>query len=315
MTGYSHPRYAASFAGVGVPRQLPRCGGWIIERAIDGSSCRDATGAYPLFSCADWGALPADLAALRSSTSLVSLTLVADPFSGATPADLACWFDVVVSYKPHYIVDLQCPWDEVVSRHHARSANRALRRTQVTVCRDPMERLGEWCGLYEELAARHDIRGVQRFSRPAFAHQLAVPGLVMLEARVGGDLAGLHLWYVQDDVAYGHLGATNALGYQSMASYALYATAIEHFRERARWMDLGGTADAASGPHAEGLARFKAGWATGTRQAYLCGSILQPETYRRLTLERGAGHTTFFPAYRHSPAFATSRAPDAAIRT
>ena len=55
-------------------------------------------------------------------------------------------------------------------------------------------------------------------------------------------MVGLHLWYVQGDVAYGHLGATSQLGYELMASYALYAFAIEQLRAEVRWLALGGAA-------------------------------------------------------------------------
>jgi hypothetical protein len=46
------------------------------------------------------------------------------------------------------------------------------------------------------------------------------------------------------------------------------------------------------------LRQFKAGWATGTRQTFLCGRILQPDAYDSLSAERVAGKTTYFPAYR-----------------
>ena len=67
-------------------------------------------------------------------------------------------------------------------------------------------------GLYAHLTERHGITGIRAFSRAAFARQLAVPGLVMFRAAAAGETVGLHLWYVQDDVAYGHLGATSPRG-------------------------------------------------------------------------------------------------------
>ena len=56
-TGYAHPAYAESLAEFGVPRLLPRSGGWILERRIESFPDRDAAGCYPLFSCRDWSRL------------------------------------------------------------------------------------------------------------------------------------------------------------------------------------------------------------------------------------------------------------------
>ena len=47
-----------------------------------------------------------------------------------------------------------------------------------------------------------------------------------------------------------------------------------------------------------GLREFKRGWSTGTRPAYLCGRILQPQRYAELAEERGPGERSYFPAYR-----------------
>ena len=60
VTGYMHPGHAASLAEFGTPRELPRSGGWLLERAIPGAAARDAMGAYPLFACRDWTSLRAD---------------------------------------------------------------------------------------------------------------------------------------------------------------------------------------------------------------------------------------------------------------
>jgi hypothetical protein len=118
----------------------------------------------------------------------------------------------------------------------------------------------------------------------------------MFRATVGDELVGIHLWYQQGDVAYGHLGATNERGYEVMASYALYWQALVHFRDRAGWLNLG----AAPGAEADadsGLHRFKRGWATGSRTAHFCGSIRDPEAYARLAAPASEG-SRFFPAYR-----------------
>jgi hypothetical protein len=48
----------------------------------------------------------------------------------------------------------------------------------------------------------------------------------------------------------------------------------------------------------DGLSRFKRGWATGTRTAYLCGRVLDRREYERMVRAAGAGTTAYFPAYR-----------------
>jgi hypothetical protein len=83
-----------------------------------------------------------------------------------------------------------------------------------------------------------------------------------------------------------------------MASYALYWYAISHFRERVRWLDLGGVAGLSEGAPEDGLQRFKAGWATGTRPSFLCGRVLQPSVYADLATKRGIAESSYFPAYR-----------------
>lgn len=296
VTGYLHPRYAESFAGVGRPRELPHCGGWIIERSIPGTDLHDGMGCYPVFACRDWSRLALDLPALADR--LVTLVLVTDPFGDATEEDLGRSFDVVRAYKPHYVTDLSRPGTQLMARTHRRNTARALGRVRVETCDDPLGMLDEWKALYDQLIARHAITGVPAFSRAAFARQLSVPGLVMFRATAEGVVVGLHLWYVQGDVAYGHLGATSARGYELMASYALYSHAVADLRDRVRWLDLGSSPGAPGDAADDGLRRFKAGWATAMRQTHLCGRVFQPDAYARLVVERGVSDTDYFPAYR-----------------
>ena len=157
------------------------------------------------------------------------------------------WFDVVIPFKQHYVTDLLCPVTDVIGRSHRRNIHKAHRLVHVDTCQTPLEFLDEWCDLYGRLAAQHGITGLRAFSRAAFEKQLGVPGLVMFRALADDEIVGLHLWYVSDGVAYGHLGATSARGYELIASYALYWYPIQHFRERVRWLDLGGGAGAAEG--------------------------------------------------------------------
>jgi hypothetical protein len=176
---------------------------------------------------------------------------------------------------------------------------RAARDLHVETCDEPASMLDEWAALYSNLVRRHRIDGVAAFSRAAFDRQLRVPGLVMFRAVQGTESVGTTLWYVQDEVAYYHLGAYSEAGYDLRASFALFWRALEHFSEAGlRWAALGGAAGVRADAD-DGLARFKRGWSTGTRTAYLCGRILDAERYAEIAAERAPGGTQYFPAYRH----------------
>ena len=297
-TGYMHPAYAASLAEFGAPRELPRSGGWVLERDIGGEAGRDAVGCYPLFSCPDWARLREDLEEIGDG--LVSLALVADPFGDYDEAYLKeCFPEVAVPFKQHFVVDLGRPPEESVSPHHRRNARRAAAEVDVEECARPADFLDEWHALYGVLAARHDIGGVAAFSKESFAKQLEVPGVAALRAVRDGETVGMLLWYVQGDVAYYHLGAYSERGYELRASFALFSQAIELFARRGlRWLNLGGAAGAGPG-EASGLERFKRGWATETRTAYFCGRVFDRRRYDEIVRARGVPpETAYFPAYR-----------------
>lgn len=295
-TGYLHPRYAESFFEFATPLELPRSGGSILEREIPGSALRDAMGPYPIFACRDWTGLAADLDGLADR--VVSVTLVTDPFGGFDEPLLRRCFDLVRPYKPQYVTDLSRAVEDSLGRRHRRNLTKARARVELETCPEPVRHLDEWVALWAHLAERHAISGIRAFSQRAFAVQLGVPGLVMFRARVDGEPVGIHLWYVQGDVAYGHLGATSPLGHESMAAYALYGYAIEQLRGRVRWLALGAGPGLEDDEAGSGLREFKRGWSTGTRPAYLCGRILQPESYESLAESGRNGSAGYFPAYR-----------------
>jgi hypothetical protein len=294
--GYAHPAYTEALAEFGQPQQLPRSHGWILQRSIPGSSANDAMGCYPLFVCRDWSALGADLETL--SRDLVSLVLVTDPFGDYTEAQLKEIFpDVVRPFKEHFVADLTEAPGSFVSKHHRYYSQRALKSVTVEECADPSLMLEEWCRLYECLVARHGLSGIKAFSRSSFARQLAVPGLVMFRALADGETVGAHLWYVDQDIAFSHLAATNERGYELMAAYALYWRALESFSGRARYVDLGAGAGLGS-QGSGGLTQFKRGWANATRLTFFCGRIFDQSNYRELSAAKMAGETQYFPAYR-----------------
>lgn len=230
--------------------------------------------------------------------SLVSLVLVTDPLAPIDEDGLRACFDTVRSYKQHYIVDCRQAPASFVGRSHRRHALRALRDVSVERCVQPLDWLDEWMRLYGVLARRHSITGVRLFEREAMARQLAVPGMEMFRSSVDGRTVGLDLWFVQGDVAHGHLAAFDDEGHARHAAYASKWRVLEHFHGRVACLNLGaGRASDAS----DGLSYFKQGFSTGTRPAWLCGRVFQPDAYaalaRRRTV-RDVGADVYFPAYR-----------------
>jgi hypothetical protein len=296
MTGYAHPGYVESLAELGVPRELPRCGGWVLERQIPGFPDHDAMGCYPLFCCQDWSQLDADLKDLGDE--LVSLALVTDPFGEYSPACLRrCFQGVVIPFKDHFIADLCCPTNDIVSAHHRQYARKALKSLHVEECQNPIQFIDEWVDLYTQLVDRHDIKGIKAFSRRAFAKQLTIPGTAMFRALHDDVIVGMHIWFLQGEVGYGHLGAYSEAGYELGAAYALYRSVIERLSDKVRWLDLGAGAGTRNDGD-DGLSRFKRGWSTGTRTAYFCGQVFDRQKYAEIVKAKGVIETDYFPAYR-----------------
>lgn len=300
LGGYLHPAYAASLAEFGRPRELPRCGGWILERQIPGRTDYDAMGSYPLFTCRDWSRLHLDLADL--GPELVSLAVVTDPFGDYDEAGLRrCFPDVVMPFKEHFLVDLSRPLDTILSGKIRYQVRKAFRAVTVEFCPEPMAFLDEWVTLYQGASQRFKISSVRAFSRVAFAKMFHVPGLRVYRAAHEGQTIGMALVMVQGEIAFGHLIAMNDLGYRLDASYALYWYQIDQLASHCRWLDLGGVPGAAKngGPtERSGLRAYKAHWATDTRTAYFCGRIFDPARYAAIVQAQGLGPTRYFPAYR-----------------
>jgi hypothetical protein len=293
--GYLHPDYAASLSEVGSPLLLPASEGWVLRRPIPGTASFDAMGCYPLFCCVNWAGLPQDLETLGDLGELVSLVVVPDPLGGYSLEQLNAAFDHVVPFKDHFVVETGKPLSEFVNNSHRAHAMRALKRVSVELCPEPLVFLDDWERLYRVLVARHSISGLRRFSRVALAKQLAIPGMVMFRAVAGGRTVGLDLWYAQGDCAQGHLAAFDAHGYELRASYATKWTAIDYFNERVKWINLGG---ATTRDPEDGLIRFKRGWSTETRTAWMCGRVLRPTVYADIARLCRVAEGGYFPIYR-----------------
>jgi hypothetical protein len=230
----------------------------------------------------------------------VSVTVVTDPFGDYDEGLLQeCFPQLARPFKKHYVVDLDLPLGEVVSRHHQRNTRRALSELSVEHVSQPLEILDEWVRLYEELCARHGITGIARFSRRAFRDQLALAGGLVLVARVEREIVAITIWYVRGRCGYYHLGASSAAGYARRASFALFWRAFEMLSERGvRYVGLGGRAGLTD--DVDGLARFKEGWATRTVYSYLCGRICNATSYTELAKMSANNDRGYFPAYRAS---------------
>jgi len=296
MNGYSHPGYAAALAEFGKPRALPRSEGWILERPILDTPYRDAMGCYPLFACRDWSKLDLDLDELRSE--LVTLTIVADPFGNHTPAQLGkCFPALVTPFKEHLVTELSRSPESFVATQHRRKAQKALERLDIERVEDAGVFADRWIELYANLVRRHGIRGLTAFSPDSFRAQLAVPGISLFRAISENETVGMTLWYTDREVAYYHLGAYSDLGYELEASFALFWHVLEYFsRQGLQWLDLGAGAGLSAKDSSDGLTRFKRGWATGTRTAYLCGRIFDQSKYEQVMKDREAND--YFPPYR-----------------
>jgi hypothetical protein len=166
----------------------------------------------------------------------------------------------------------------------------------VEVCARPLDHLDEWERIFSVLVKRHSISGLRRFSRRAFAQQLATPGMVMFRASQGSQTIGFDLWYVQGDIAQSHLAAFDETGYKVGASYATKWTMLDYMSRKVSWVNLG----AGTHPDAtDGLSYFKRGFSTGTKEAWLCNRIFQPENYSNLAMKAASpAGGAYFPAYR-----------------
>ncbi len=297
LKGYGSPEYADAFREWGEPLWLPHARGFLLKRPISGTPYYDASNCYPLFTCANWAGLEREMETLRRN--LVSLVLVTDPFANFNYERMLNIFpDLFRPFKYHHIVELgQFSW-QTLSYHHRRNLKKALNEVDVEFCPLPEIYLNEWTELYQYLIQRHGIRGITAFSRESFRKQLQVPGLHLFRAMRDGRTIGMILWMVQGYVAYYHLAAYSPEGYRYRASYALFWNSIEYFRKmELDYLNLGSAAGLKQ-DDTSGLARFKRGWATGSRLTYLAGVIFQRDVYQAVLEQKGLKENGFFPAYR-----------------
>ena len=287
---YASEAYARAFPPAYTPVYLEQAKSWALKRPIAGTPYFDAMGCYPLTPIAENADLAQDFDKLRAQ-GLVSLVLVTDPFFSPDPAVLQSAFDLAVPYKEHYLNDFSLPGVYDSKNHHYK-VRRALKSCEVKKI-ELRDYLDEWCALYDALIVKHDMRGIQAFSRDYFEKLCALEP-VAVGAFANGALISCQLWLAHEGYVYSHLVASNEEGYRIRAAYAVYDFSLRYFKERgAKAVDLGSGAGVSES--SGGLAMLKKGFSTKTAPCYLCGKILNPDIYAALSANK---KTAFFPAYR-----------------
>lgn len=288
---YATQAYAQSLTHMGTAIAVPAWDSWAISRPLeDGLS--DICGPYPLAVIASDADLSGGLETLQRSGA-VSVTLALDDFHRPSLEQLHSHFDLVRPFKTHYLVD-RVTADVRPSSHHRYEISRALKEVAVREI-ELAEYLQQWEEIYRNLVARHGLgRGVHDFPPAHFETLAAMAGVKCVGAFHDGSLVAAHLWVVQGDCVHSHLAASSEQGYALRAAYAVNDYSIQLF-SGARVINLGGGAGAAD-DSADGLARFKRGFANATAHGYICGKILDPEAYVRLAKDVQDG--AYFPIYR-----------------
>lgn len=294
MEGYLHPFYAESFSEFGEPIYLPRSSGWLIQRKIQGTEYSDAMGPYPLFFCKNWDLLLKDIS--EQKDRIISSSFVIGPFEKFNLEQYKNFFDICRPYKNHYIFDTSISLEKSISEYSKRDARRALKDVSVDLVITPKIDLQEWMYLYGFLVKRHQIKGVRAFSKESFAKQISIPNTHFFRAWCHGDLVAGDLFYIQNDVAYGHLLALTEKGYQLGASHAIIWVALQYFMNKVKWVNFGGSTGGNQGS-LTGLDKFKMGWSNQVSQSYFCGKILDAKVYRDLS-SKVLIKKDWFPAYR-----------------
>lgn len=296
--GYAHPGYVESFSSLGEAWGLPSCHGALLLRPVGDGRARDAVGSYPMFSCGRPDALLDDLRSLVSDSgqNLVTVSLVADPLQAFDMKELDLFFPIKRALGDHYAVELE-HWKTALAKHHRRKIRKATTAgVEIRIEAEPVSFISHWNRLYGHLAETLNIQGLRRFSDEIFASMIQVPGVTLVVAWLGHEPIGADWYFADEDRVYAHLSAYSPEGYERSISYPMMAFALEYFQDRARILDLGGVPRAADG--GEGLAYFKAGWATRQVPAFFWGKVVDPDRYRSLC--GGESDSLFFPAYRAS---------------
>lgn len=288
---YASEDYARSLVHVGAALAVPEWGCRVLARPITDTGLRDVTGAYPLAALAQDADLAGGLARLNDA-GMVSAVLVVDDRLRPSLDRLEASFDRVRRFKSHFVYDRTLgPQD--YDKHHRYEIRRANGRVQAREIA-LVDHLPAWTELYGELSARHGLSGLHAF--PALHHETLarMPGVRTIGAFLEGELVSAHIFVTHAGYAVSHLAASSPEGYRNGAAYAVNALAIEALAD-CDAINFGGGAGAGA-DLADGLIRFKKGFANHIAASWLCGAILDADAYRALSAD--AGDEGFFPAYR-----------------
>jgi len=290
-----HPYASAEYAAAFLPLEaiwLPNARTHVLRRPIPGTGLFDAMGCYPICVFAATDCLQADFE-LLANRGVVSLVLVTDCLTQPDEPFLQRHFDLCRPYKTHYLFDGALA-EANYSRHHRKGIRRASKRCETRVV-NLGDYLADWITCYETLVKKKGITGLQSFSRSYFERLAAHPQATTIAAFADGVFVSGYIWMGDQERVYGHLSASTNLGYKFESAYMCCDHAIRLFRD-GHILDFGGGAGVGSG-ETEGLSEFKSGFANTEKRNFLCGKIIDRDTYQTLSTARGAA-TNFFPAYR-----------------
>lgn len=289
-----HPYFSLDYANAFLPDYKPykleHSGGYILQRPIVGTNYFDLMGCYPICPFPSAQAMKADFKKMADD-GMISFTCVSDIFQNYQASELAEIFDLCKEYKEHYYYDIAIGGK--YAKNHRYKVNRANRSVETKII-NLKDYLDDWVNLYNILVKKHNITGIQNFSKEYFSALSKLENLVTIGAFIEDRLVATHLWIKNNSYLYNHLAASNEEGYDTRASYAIYDSTIKYFSD-AIAIDFGGGAgiDSAS----DGLTLFKQGFSNSSKKNYLFGKILLPEIYANLSNKRES-KANFFPAYR-----------------
>ena len=291
---YASDAYARSLGHMGTPLAVPEWGCHVLVRDTPCGARRDATGPYPLTPLAPDADLAGGLARLRAA-GLVSVVLVGDDRLRPGVDALQQAFDFARRFKSHFIYD-RTLGPQAYDKHHRYEIRRAASRVEareITLA----NHLPAWEALYQDLVARHGLSGLHAFPRAHHEALAHLPGVRAFGGLVEGELASAHIFVTGDGYAISHLAAASPQGYRNGAAYAVNAAAIEALTD-CDAINFGGGAGVHDDP-ADGLVRFKKGFANRISASWLCGAVLDSDAYEALSADRE--NDGFFPAYRGKP--------------
>lgn len=288
---YASPAYAQALGHIGEPLAVPEWSGPVLTRALANSGARDAVGPYPLTVLPPDADLIGGLERLKAA-GLLSVVAVPDPLGHPAIEAITRAFDLARPFKTHHVHDRSLG-PPAYAKHHRYEVRRAHTRVEAREI-DLAGHLTDWIGLYDQLITRHQLTGVQAF--PASHHRALadLPGLRAFGAFIDGGLVSAHLFVTHAGQATSHLAASSSEGYAAGAAYAVNDLALERLDD-CELINFGGGAGTGDDP-ADGLSRFKTGFANTRRTVWLCGTLLDPDACRALSA--GREDNGFFPAYR-----------------